>query len=1292
MGQLKQTLCLKRLRCRISHHHASDTLNLLKPIARLVLIAVVVGYFASAAALLFTRYWVLPRLDQWRPEIEAVMTKSLGAPVKIGEIQAEWHSLNPALSLRDLTVLGNDGEPNLVIPAARAIVSWRSVLHLEPVFSYVGVDEFELTAVQQSNGLVRVAGFDIDFDEPSDPAVRKQVLNWLSKQGRINVTRAKLTWIDQRQNTPPISLTDINLTLENGLLSHRLGATANLPRTLGQSVSLSVRADRLAGSLASLEGRLLNADVFLALPRLNSDALAPWIALPPITGTFGGRAWISLQDGLVDNLTVDLSAADASGGEPNSSGLAWQASHVQTRIEGPLGLLWHTQEAQTWVTRAPKNTRLVVDIEASGVVLRRVSADLQTLPIDTFTLESEIQRPSEQELSVVASELSFANRDGLVTLSGQWQRNDPDSNGQLDIEGTLARFDLVSLPRYLSGAIGTDTQEWMARAFKRGTISQAGFKVEGFVDDFPYGKNKQGLFALDGTFQGWSLDYAPADKKGELGWPPLVDLKGSVNLLADRISVKTDAGALLMPDGERVSITRLSADLVNIVDNPILTVDAQSRAPAKAYLAMLKQTALKKLIPGFVSDLTGSGQWSLPLTMQMDVEDVDNTSFRAILNLNGGDIGYADLPPATITSGTSVFTENGFVAQDLEGTWLGSRLAVTGGINETQHTIEAEGELSWAQLASATKTDVINDLIKGEMPFELRFTAAPGEPQDLRVTSAMAGTQIMLPSPLGKAAAKALPMTLTWQEGASSAPDLMRLKLGSLATLEARLADAKSSSKAPLFEAVALSVGQPAIPLKNGFAAAARFDSLDAVPWVALAERLQKDLVKSSVGRPTFPALSSAKLSAQTFHWTHTVLDALEVDLALQVNGRNDLSLKSTQTAGTVRWQSKNGKIDSRILANFSKVNIGSKKQEGLTEEEKAEAMSSLPKEDALSEVPAIDLTIDELTVFGSRLGKLEVVGQNTADHTRWEIEKLHIENNHGDVLASGVWRFSPNPGISVAAAVNVDNLGEMTDALGLGKRVRNGSGNITAKVEWGEFPWRTEYAALDAQMAIDLKHGVFDGVDSSSARVLELLSLQSLNRLFSLDLGADNSFKDGFPWQSIIGDMSIKAGVANTRNLTVNSTVATISIVGGANLVDETWQLDAEVKPNLDMSGTAIASGFVVNPLVGISALVGQYLLRHPIEKALAIDYSVAGPWDSPIVNGKSTKGEQPNKKAEDGHDAKADKKPNVAIPNQGNQVQRQSTEVDGDDINVDQSNSQGAEPTDEAAYIYKNRRDTDP
>jgi len=149
----------------------------------------------------------------------------------------------------------------------------------------------------------------------------------------------------------------------------------------------------------------------------------------------------------------------------------------------------------------------------------------------------------------------------------------------------------------------------------------------------------------------------------------------------------------------------------------------------------------------------------------------------------------------------------------------------------------------------------------------------------------------------------------------------------------------------------------------------------------------------------------------------------------------------------------------------------------------------------------------------------------------------------------------------------------------------------------------------------VELKEGVFDHVNSRSARVLELLSLQSINRLFSLNVNPDETFAKGFPWNSIEGSFKIDKGVVDTQNLIISSPVAVISMKGGSNLAKETWDLNAEVRPNLDLSGTAVATGFIINPLVGLGALVGQYLLRKPVEAALSARYRVTGLWEDPHI-----------------------------------------------------------------------------
>jgi uncharacterized protein YhdP len=132
--------------------------------------------------------------------------------------------------------------------------------------------------------------------------------------------------------------------------------------------------------------------------------------------------------------------------------------------------------------------------------------------------------------------------------------------------------------------------------------------------------------------------------------------------------------------------------------------------------------------------------------------------------------------------------------------------------------------------------------------------------------------------------------------------------------------------------------------------------------------------------------------------------------------------------------------------------------------------------------------------------------------------------------------------------------------------------------------------------------------VNSRSARLLEVLSLQSLQRILSFNFRTGSEFKDGFPWSSIKGDLTLKQGVVQTENLVVRSPIARISLTGGSNLTQKSWNMDAEVRPLLDMSGAAVATA-----VAGLSALVSQFLLRNPIERAMSAKYEVKGTWDEP-------------------------------------------------------------------------------
>ena len=142
--------------------------------------SLVAAYFAFGALLLVTRYYVLPRIDQWRPQIEDIASRALKGTVTIGRIEAGWRGFNPHLSLDDVQVTGPRGGPPLALPRVDATVSWLSLVSMEPRFVALRLLSPEVSVVRLADGNFTVAGFVIEpgkAESEGSPA-----LDWLLAQ------------------------------------------------------------------------------------------------------------------------------------------------------------------------------------------------------------------------------------------------------------------------------------------------------------------------------------------------------------------------------------------------------------------------------------------------------------------------------------------------------------------------------------------------------------------------------------------------------------------------------------------------------------------------------------------------------------------------------------------------------------------------------------------------------------------------------------------------------------------------------------------------------------------------------------------------------------------------------------------------------------------------------------------------------------------------------------------------------------------------------------------------------
>ncbi|MBC8055180.1 MAG: TIGR02099 family protein, partial [Rhizobiales bacterium] len=189
---------------------------------------------------------------------------------------------------------------------------------------------------------------------------------------------------------------------------------------------------------------------------------------------------------------------------------------------------------------------------------------------------------------------------------------------------------------------------------------------------------------------------------------------------------------------------------------------------------------------------------------------------------------------------------------------------------------------------------------------------------------------------------------------------------------------------------------------------------------------------------------------------------------------------------------------------------------------------------------------------------------------------------------------------------------GALLDRLGTPGVVRGGKGQLSGQIGWVGSPFALDYPTLAGQINVAIDAGQFLKVEPGAARLLGVLSLQSLPRRLSLDFR--DLFQEGFAFDTITGDLKIGQGVAVTNNLRMRGVQALVLMEGNADIERETQDLRVVVVPEISAATAALAYA-VINPAIGLGALLAQAILKKPLTEANTREFQVSGPWADPKV-----------------------------------------------------------------------------
>lgn len=1178
-----------------------------------------VFYFLAAVTMLSVRYLILPHVNEWRPQIERYVSASLGVPLKIGQIEASWSGVNPTLKVNQLEIRNNDGQTLLSVPDAFAIVSWRSLFLMQPRFAFLELNGVSLSATRHENGDISIAGKRLDGDSAPEQDSWHDVpaINWLLKQNKIVLHNASFKWSDLHRKAPDLVLTNIDMAVENGLISHRLLVSLDPPGELGERLELVVRSDDIINNLGAGTHASRQAEVYVLLQDFEPGAWSPWVDLPyDFSGRYSLRLWSDVVKGKLTHTTVDFAGNQAGRPALAGGGIGGHAARFSVRLTGWAGDILPADFASGVFQHSPEFSGVNVNLSAAGVMLETDLLDPATVNIDTLSADLTLKRSQRGHFSVGLTSLALANQDLRANLQGSWQEDAESALGSVQLQGAINQLDATNLYKYLSTSIESETRQWFHDSIHHGVFPQLTLLVNGNLDEFPFNApGSTGRFQLSGPFKNLTIDYAPA-ADGQPGWPLLAGLNGTLSIDKMALNIKADSGMLTSAKDARLPIQNLVARIPDMDLDPVLTLTAGLRADATEFLKVIHGSALQTHVGSYIEDMTASGMVDMPLSLTVDLAQPENMRFQSSLNFTGTTFKLpGNIPDIDQLRGILELSNDRVVFQDIRARFMGGDVRITGDLGKDAKGFRAEGSIGIDGLRKEIPSKALG-AFKGNTRYRLQSTPRPAGGFDLLLTSSLQGIQIDLPEPIGKQSQESMPLSIRWTQvpGQKGSQENLVLGLGDVlsARFERNQAIKNSSS---YFQRGMIGVGfTPTMPA-NGLTVDVRVPAMDWDNWSSFMDDLMDGSSSNKTNRNAnkhqgafLPPLARVHLKVDDFDWSDIDLTNLDVSATQTQPGSWSVRMESKETVGTISWKEASGTIAGRVVAQFTRLALGS------AEEPEKPAQTHAVTEGQWSDIPGIDLTIEDFTLYGNRLGTVRMQGTNLERGKRWSLESLEVKNPHARLKAQGELRLSgENRGLAMKAKLDIDDLGKLSDFMGMPDRVKEGKGLLEAEVDWLAFPWIYSYAGLSGKAKVNLEQGVFVHVNSKSARLLELLSIQSVQRLFKLDFRPSNEFEGGFPFSSITGDLNLKQGIAYTNNLTIRSPIAEIMMNGNSNMVSKMWDMRANVKPIFDMSGAAIATGFAVNPLVGLSALVTQFLLRTPLERAMTARYKVTGSWDDP-------------------------------------------------------------------------------
>ncbi|BCN93937.1 DUF3971 domain-containing protein [Thiomicrorhabdus immobilis] len=777
------------------------------------------------------------------------------------------------------------------------------------------------------------------------------------------------------------------------------------------------------------------------------------------------------------------------------------------------------------------------------------------------------------------------------------------TSSTIDSEFDLKVSSIAELKDYLPyGLMSPKLKSWLSESLQGGEDVSLNGVVKGAFADFPF-EEGQGEFMVTGQVKNARLKF---DSK----WPVLKDFDANLVFKPFQLAIdvdKVNIGADVLATNVNVTIPDLHQhDIALTVKGNVVT----SLNNAANYLS-LSPIASKLGMQAFFKE---SGKFSGNSSVVLDQIWVPISGYEGrneevsgrVIFQNASLQLFKELSLSRI-NGTLQFTDSVISADKLTFDALdgkGVAKIVTDSKNK-QVKVQAGGNLF------AQKHDWFQKPIPWDVNLTIPFKSAKKSDISLALLADVSQGDSLLPAPFDAKALHNKKVELYTKISKSNI--LVDAKLPGLVNSQFHWQELKDAYQ---LQSNKIAIGVPDKIFKRYSKSTSfirgEFDFFDIDAWIPIFKKA--DLFEKKADTERSLILDDVSFAIENTRFLSHNYKQIVIDVNSSVDKPVSVDIKSKDIAGSVLFENDNLiRVD---LSRFKFFTDDTDIKNGTDSSAFEQAGECQPKADDNSVLPNVVLTGQNISIDER---KIDAISFRLEDG----IEQLSIKDIKGNFggkagVLNASYEFSKKKQQSLfKAQLTSNDVSAVTEFIKLNKGFSGKSADVNLQLNWfgGLECFSTKAASGDIRFKI--KEGSVEDVEPGFARLIGLLSVESLVRRLQLDL--KDVTNKGMVYDEIKGSAILKNGLLNLTEFTIKAPSANGDISGMVNIEKQTFDLNAKITPKIGATiPTLAALAGAANPLTALAVYTLMKVIPGVNENLITYKYKISGPWASPIIDGE--------------------------------------------------------------------------